>query len=63
MRRNKSTDKKKENKDDGGHNKEEDTISDKVKTIEPTSGTDTYRPEDELIMSVNGKAYEDTNGT
>ena len=35
----------------------EDTIKHEVKTIEPTSGTDTHKTEDELIISVSGKDY------
>ena len=38
---------------------EEDTINNEVETIDPTSGTDTHKTDDKLIISDSGKDYDD----
>ena len=37
----------------------QDTINDEVKTIYPTSGTDTHKNDNELIISPSSKNYDD----
>ena len=36
---------------------DDDNTNDEVKTIEPTSGTDTQKTDDELIITAGGKEY------
>ena len=37
----------------------DDTINDEVRRIEPTSGTDTHKSDDELIIRGGGNKYDD----
>ena len=38
---------------------DDDTINDEVRRIEPTSGTDTHKSDDELIIRGGGNKYDD----
>ena len=37
---------------------DDDTINDVVRTIEPTSGTDTHKTDDKLILRAGGKEFD-----